>query len=428
MKERMIALVDCNNFYASCERVFNPRLKGKPVVVLSNNDGCIVARSNEAKALGIEVGTPVFKAESILKSRGGAIFSSNYALYGDMSGRVMEVLSQFTPEMEIYSIDESFLELSHLGIKDYPQLGQEIRERVRQWTGIPVSIGIGPTKTLAKVANRFAKRTPECQGVMTLNSPEEIKKLLAMTEVGDIWGIGHRYARFLNRQGILNGLQFRESRDEWIRTHMTVVGLRTAWELRGIPCIEMEEAPDPKKGIVSSRSFGRPVESLQELEEALAEYVTRGAEKLRKQHSVADWIHVFLMTNRFKEEDAQYNNLFGKPISRPTSHTGELIKEAPRCLRVIYRPGFRYKKTGVMFTGIQPEEVLPLSLWEAQESPPLEKYSRLMETIDQINHDWGRSTIQSAAAGVSRNWKMRQFFLSPRYTTRWDQIPQLTLP
>jgi DNA polymerase V len=427
MKEHMIALVDCNNFYASCERVFNPKLKDKPVVVLSNNDGCIVARSNEAKALGIEVGTPAFKAETLLKAHGGFLFSSNYALYGDISGRVMEVLSQFSPDMETYSIDESFLELSHLGVQDYAALGREIRDRVRQWTGIPVSIGIGPTKTLAKVANRYAKRNPQCQGVLALATPGEITHLLEQIKVENIWGVGGQYARFLNRWGIFTGLQLREARDEWIRSHMTVMGLRTVWELRGIPCIEMEEALPAKKGIVSSRSFGRPVESLTELEEALAEYVARGAEKLRKQRSVASWIHVFLMTNRFKEEDAQYNNFFGIPLNRPTAFTGELIGAAHRCLKVIYRPGFKYKKTGVMLTGIQPEEVLPLSLWETGKLPPLEKYNRLMETIDRINHEWGRNTIQSAAAGTTRRWKMRQFSLSPRYTTCWDQIPTLKL-
>ena len=424
----IIAMVDCNNFYASCERVFNPRYTDKPVVVLSNNDGCVVARSNEAKAIGIDMGTPIFKCRELVEHHGGVILSSNYALYGDLSRRVMETLSPFTPEMEIYSIDEAFLILSQMSIRNYTEYGQIIRKTVKQWTGIPVSVGIASTKTLAKIANRFAKRTPAFNGVFVLENESMTDAYLHKIDVQDIWGIGSQHGKFLHQHGISNGYALKDSRDEWIRKHLSVVGLRMVWELRGIPCIEMEEAPPPKKGIVSSRSFGRPVESLAELKEALAEYVSRGAEKLRRQDCVVSYLHVFLMTNRFKPEELQYSNWYGIPLETPTCHTGELIRRAHHCLEQIYLPGYRYKKVGMMFTGISPASCIPLTLFPASELEcSLDDRRPLMGTIDQINRAWGRNTIQSAAAGIQKTWRMRQASISPRYTTRWEELPRVRI-
>jgi DNA polymerase V len=415
----LFALVDCNNFYVSCERVFNPIIEGKPVVVLSNNDGNVVARSNEAKALGVQFGAPAFECENLIK-KGVYAFSSNYALYGDMSQRVMNTLSGFAPEMEIYSIDEAFLSFSRLpSVKDLTGYAFQIRRTVKRWTGIPTSIGIGPTKTLAKLANKLAKRNPEHRGVFNIIEHPETDKLLDGVRVEDVWGIGVQYTKLLNLNGIFTALQLKNAPDRWVKKHMTITGLRTVWELRGHSCIPLEEVPPPKKGIISSRSFGRPVESLAELKEALASYVSRAAGKLRAQRSVALFITVFLGTNPFKDEP-QYHNSITSRLPVPTSHTVELIRHAHRGLEELYRSGFHYKRTGVFLTEIMPEDHAQLNLFS---SPSSGKQDILMKTIDRINMRWGNNTVIYAAEGIQKGWRMRQLRLSPRFTTQWEEIP-----
>ncbi|MFO7667562.1 MAG: Y-family DNA polymerase, partial [Desulfobacterales bacterium] len=337
----VFALADCNNFYVSCERVFNPKLERKPVVVLSNNDGCVVSRSNEAKALGIKMGAPVFELSDIIKRHGVKIFSSNYALYGDMSQRVMETISGFAEDVEIYSIDEAFLDLSGFSHENLTDYGSRIRTAVKKWTGIPVSIGIAETKTLAKIANKIAKKSPETKGVLdlTISSAKEIA--LAATKVSDIWGIGGSYSAFIEKTGIKTALQLRDA-DSYltnrIKRKMGVWGTRIIEELKGIPCYSVETCPQPKKGITVSRTFKHPIESLYELKEALATYVSTGAEKLRKENAATSSISVFLHTSRFKKEDFYYRI---KTIDLPvaTMDTGELIRYAGQGLEDIYRKG-----------------------------------------------------------------------------------------
>jgi len=416
----IFALVDCNNFYVSCERVFNPKLEGKPVIVLSNNDGCVVARSDEVKALGVKMGIPAFKCKDLIKKHRIHVYSSNYALYGDMSQRVMDTLAQFTPDLEIYSIDEAFLSLSGFTSLNLTQYGKHIKNTIKKWTGIPVSIGISPTKTLAKVANHIAKKNPQFEGVFDITEHPQIDVLLDSIEVADVWGIGYQYSQFLNQNGIYTALQLKNAPDKWIKKHLTVVGLRTVDELRGISCIPLEQVAPPKKGIISSRSFGRPVETLAELKEAVATYVSRAAEKLRSQKSVASCVHVFLTTNRFKDEP-QYSNYatFWLPI--PTAYTPDLIHYAHQNLEKMFKPGYRYKKAGIMLTGILSQQQVQLNLITPSYHPSREKI--LMKTIDQINARWGSDTVKYAVAGIQRLWKMRQSKKSPRFTTYWKEIP-----
>ncbi len=416
----MFALVDCNNFYVSCERVFMPSLEGRPVVVLSNNDGNVVARSNEVKALGLEFGAPYHKCRDFIARYGVQVFSSNYALYGDLSLRVMETLARFSPSMEIYSIDEAFLHLPSSRRFDIMEWGSRIRATVRQWTGIPVSIGIGPTKTLAKLANRLAKKRFPDRGVFDISGCTDMDDLLESVFVGDIWGIGHSYSAMLARHGVTNARQFRGLPDHWIKKRMTVTGLRTAWELRGRPCLDLEEMAPPRKGIVSSRSFGRPVESLGELREALASYVGRAAAKLRRQGSAASFLGVFLATNRFKAEP-QYSNFTAVRLPVPSSYTPELLVPALACLESIYRPGFRYKKTGIMLSEIVAECDAVRSLFEDQGASGRKR--RLSETVDRINGRLGAGRLFYAAEGMGKSWQMRRSLLSPAYTTRWSEIP-----
>src|SRR4029434_9630627 len=295
----MFALLDCNNFYVSCERLFQPALLGKPVVVLSNNDGCVIARSDEAKALGIPMGLPAFKLADLVKAHPIEVYSSNYTLYGDLSARVMTTLTQWTPDVEVYSIDEAFLKFATLPPAALTVYGQSMRATIQQWTGIPVSIGIAPTKTLAKLANRLAKRSP--QGVVTLTASSEIEATLACTRVEDIWGIGPGYTRRLKLYDIRTAMQLRDANDRWIRQQLGVVGQRTVWELRGISCLPLELCPPPKQSLMVSRSFGRPITSLTEMREAVATYTTRAAEKLRRHDVAAGVVTVFLMTNRFTD-------------------------------------------------------------------------------------------------------------------------------
>jgi len=422
--QNIYALADCNNFYASCERVFNPELKGVPVVVLSNNDGIVIARSNEAKAIGIPMGAPAFKNRELFEKYGVKVFSSNYAFYGDMSARVMDILAEFTPELEIYSIDEAFLRLNGFEKMNLLNYAQQIRHAVIRWTGIPLSIGIGPTKTLAKIANRIAKKNPKYNGVFNIINHPECDKILDSIEVGDVWGIGPRYSKLLRKHNILTALQLRDTSDNWIKENLTVVGLRTVWELRGKPCIELEKAPPAKKCITSSRSFGEAVETLDKLKEAAASYMTRAAAKLRNQHSLASFIQIYVTTNRFKDVP-QYSKSLTIKLPIPTASTSELVRTANRALDKIYKTGYKYKKTGVILGGIISDKQMQPDLFMTLYSDS--QYSKLMKTIDEINSRWGRYTVKLATIGFKHSWTMRQTMRSPRYTTRWDEIKVINI-
>lgn len=422
----IFALADCNNFYVSCERVFNPKLEGKPVVVLSNNDGCIVSRSNEAKALGIKMGAPVFELSHIIKRHKVKVFSSNYALYGDMSQRVMETLSGFAEDIEIYSIDEAFLDLSVVAYENLADYGKKICSAVKQWTGIPVSIGMAPTKTLAKIANKTAKKSPETNGVMDLTVSSGIESALAATQVADIWGIGSSYSEFLEKAGVKNALQLRDAGSHItnrIKRKMGVRGTRIIQELKGIPCYSVETSPLPKKGITASRTFKHPIENLSELKEAIATYISIGAEKLRMENLVTSSLSVFLMTSRFKVEDFYYDF---KTIELPvaTSDTGELIGYAGKVLEEIYNKGRMYKKAGIMFKDLIQNTRIQRGLFDTRDRIRSEK---LMKTLDAVNLKMGSGTLVYAATGLADAGSWHTVFnkRSPFYTTNWNQIPEV---
>jgi DNA polymerase V len=406
----MFALVDCNNFYVSCERVFRPDLNDRPVVVLSNNDGCIISRSEEAKQLGIKMGEPAFKIAAFLERNQVTVFSSNYALYGDLSHRVMQTLGQFTPELEVYSIDEAFLNLTGLPV-DWTAYARTIRETV--------SIGVAPTKVLAKVANHRAKKIPEQKGVCVLEDPEEIAEALKNLAVGEVWGIGRQYKKLLHSIQVHTAWDFLQLDDDWVRRRMTVVGLRIKKELAGIACLEMELIPPAKKVICTSRSFGEDQTALAPIKEAVATYAARCAEKLRRQHSSAGMLMVFLHTNSFKEDEPQYARNLVCKLPVPTNSTIELIRYATAALRAIYREGYRYKKAGVIVMEIGPEDRIQGSLFDRVDR---EKHAAVMRKIDALNAKYGRDTIKVAAQGVGGKWKLRQERLSPCYTTRWSDI------
>lgn len=419
-RKRVFALIDCNNFYASCERVFDPALKHRPVVILSNNDGCAVAMSNEAKALGISVGTPIFKVRELVEKNRVAVLSSNYSLYGDMSQRVMDVISRYSPEIEYYSIDEAFLRLEGLNVR-YEEYGREIRETVRQWTGIPVSVGIAATKTLAKIANRFAKREKDRRGVLDISDGKNIDPLLERTMVEDIWGVGPRNAAKLNRKGIMTALQLKNVDDTWARKNLGgIVGLRTVWELRGISCMPIEAVRPDKKQVITSRSFGTPVGDFDSLAEALMNYAARGAEKLRRQNSIASALQVFINTNRFKENEPQYNNSALMKLPEATAYTPTLQGYARELLKKIYRDGYRYKKTGVVLMGIVPETTLDDGLFT--DRARVEKEKRLMLALDSVKRQYGAETLRVGGNGRRHAWAMRRDYLSRRFTTDWNEL------
>jgi DNA polymerase V len=416
--QALFALIDCNNFYVSCERLFQPMLHGKPVVVLSNNDGCVIARSDEAKALGIPMGLPAFKLTDLVKKHSIEVYSSNYTLYGDLSARVMTTLTQWTPDVEVYSIDEAFLQFSPLPLDALTAYGQSMRAMIHQWTGIPVSIGIGPTKTLAKLANRLAKRSPEAQGVVALTSASQIEAILTQTPIGDIWGIGPGYTRRLHAHEITTALQLRQVNDRWVRQELGIVGLRLVWELRGISCLPLALCPPPKQSLMVSRSFGRPITTLIEMREAVATYMTRAAEKLRRSHVAAGVLTVFLMTSRFRDEP-QYTNSVTMPLPVATQDTAELIRYALRGVEQIFREGYRYQKVGVILTALVPAHQVQPHLFDRHDR---ERSQKLMAAIDTINTEWGSGTIRYAAVGLRPAWIMRCTRRSPRYTTRWEEL------
>jgi DNA polymerase V len=419
----MYALVDCNNFYASCERVFNPAIRTQPVVVLSNNDGCVIARSNEAKALGFKMGDPYFKVKTQLARHGVAVFSSNYALYGDMSQRVMQTLEQLAPTVEIYSIDEAFLELSGFAEEAMATLAARIRRTVRQWTGIPVSVGIGPTKTLAKAANRIAKQRPAACGVWSLLTPSSQHEALSQLPVGDVWGIGRQWSKLLESHGVTTALAFSEQSDAWLKKHFNVVGQRTAWELRGVPCIPIELAPPPRKGIMVSRSFGRRLTEFQQVREALAAYVTRVGEKLRREHRHARQMMIFLHNSPFDGKEAFVSRQASFQLPHPTSDTAELIHHACEALGRIFCPGVHYSKCGVMLTELTPDTQNQGDFLDTRDTA---RSKQLMASVDAINRRMGRDTVFYAASGVKRDWTMAATMKSHHFTTDWGQIMRVT--
>ncbi|MFA6121731.1 MAG: Y-family DNA polymerase [Sideroxydans sp.] len=418
-----IALVDCNNFYVSCERVFNPNLEGKPVVVLSNNDGCAVARSNEVKTLGIKMGEPWFKMEKLARQHGIIALSSNYTLYGEMSSRVMSILSNFSPQQEIYSIDECFLDLSgfaHLSLAEY---GLRIQQTVKQSTGIPVCVGIAETKTLAKLANHCAKkRLAGNDGVCDFGMLGDVERstLYASIPVGEIWGVGYKHTEKLQTLGIQTVEDLRTSALERIRKHFSVVLVRTVQELNDIPCIELEDAGVPRQQIMVSRSFGTKVSSLSELSESVAQYATLAAEKLRHDGSVASSLCVFIRTDPFKEGEKQYHNSVIVPLPIPSDNTSHLVGAALAGLKQIYLGSFRYKKSGVLLMTLQPKATMQHDLFEVADHQA--KSDSLMQVMDAINHKMGKGSLSTGASGIRQRWSMRREKKSQNYTSSWSEL------
>ncbi len=424
-KQPLFALVDVNNFYVSCERVFNPKLENVPVVVLSNNDGCAVARSAEVKALGVKMGTPWFKMKALAREHGIIAMSSNYTLYGDMSNRVTSVLREFSPDLEVYSIDESFLRvesLVHLH-GNATAMGQTMRNRIRVWTGLPVCAGFGSTKTLAKFANHLAKKNPVFNGVCDLSVMQraELDAWMAKIEVSEIWGVGRRIAARLAVMNIQTVYDFIQADTKRLRAQFGVVVERTANELRGICCLELEDVAPPKKQIMASRSFGQMVCELHELGEAVTSHVARAAEKLRAQASVAGAIHVFVETNRFRVDDEQYHGGVVVPLPEVTDDTMTLTNAALAGLRHIYRAGFAFKKCGIMLMELSSTANRQETLFD--DAPARLRSAKTMAVLDAINKEWGQGTLRSGAAGVTKRWAMRSENRSPRYTTQWDELP-----
>lgn len=419
------ALVDCNNFYASCERVFNPKLRNKPIVVLSNNDGCVISRSNEAKSLGIPMGAPAFKFRDIFEKHDVHVFSTNFTLYGDMSHRVMSILKEFSPNIEIYSVDEAFLTLDDIPVKSLTVYCRLIHDTILHWTGIPVSIGIGTTKTLAKAGSELGKKNPSLRGVC--NTMFETDNKLAQLHVSDVWGVGRQYSSLLLRHNITTALALKNTSDTWIRRHMTIQGLRTIFELRGTPCIEIEEAATAKKTILTSRTFGKETKEYNELAEAIASFTARACEKLRGQHSVAWHIMVFTQTNPHKEIP-QYRNAYTITLPEPSNYTPIFISAALQGLRKIYRKQFTYKRAGVILTGISHDNTIQLNLFSQIDAPLIshERQRVLMKIVDHLNHTWGRNTLTYAITGTKKPWHMRQLKRSLRFTTRWEDLLQVT--
>ena len=418
----VFALVDCNNFYASCERVFNPKLNGQPIVVLSNNDGCVVARSNEAKALGIGMGVPEFQIRPLLSAHRVQVFSSNYTLYGDMSQRVMETLEQFSPDVEVYSIDEAFLSLVGFEPRGLIEHGRLIRRTVPQWTGIPVSVGIAETKTLAKIANRIAKRTLDTGGVFDLLACPDREALLGRVAVEDVWGIGPNHARLLKQHDITTALQLRGVDDQWIRKRMGIVGLRLVMELRGVSCLDLEQCPPPKQSLTCSRAFGKLISTLKEMEEAVSVYTSRVAEKLRCERLATTVLTVCLTTNEFNE-GPQYSNALTLKLPIATDSTADLIRCALQGIRAIYRDGYLYKKAVVVLTSLVPVSQTQADLFDSQDR---RKFTRLMTALDAVNDRWGAGTLHYASSGITKAWETRFHRRSPAYTTDWDELPVVT--
>ncbi len=419
----VFALVDCNNFYASCEKLFRPDLKDTPVVVLSNNDGCVVARSREAKSLGIKMGVPAFQIKAEMQRHGILAFSSNYALYADLSSRVMRTLEEMAPRVEVYSIDEAFLDLT--GIESAISLvefGQQVRERIGHWIGITVCVGIAPTKTLAKLANHAAKKYPATQGVVDLTNPDRQRRLLALVPVDDVWGVGRRLSTRLNALGITTALDLANASPRAIRDQFSVVLERTVRELNGESCIELEEIPPTKKQLVCSRSFGVKVTQFELLREAVCEYATRATEKLRKEQQQAKVLTVFIRTSPFKDNEPQYSNSASGELLIPSCDTRDFIELANHLLKRIWKDGFRYAKAGVMLSDFYDPGMFQPGLFD--DVSTRSNSQQLMSVLDTINQS-GAGKVFFAGQGTKKDWSMKREHLSPAYTTRWDQLPRV---
>ena len=416
---KKIALIDCNSFYVSCEKLFNPKIRKKPVVVLSNNDGCIVSRSNEAKALGIKMGEPYFKAKDIIVKNNVHVFSSNYSLYGDLSRRVMRTLKRFNSDIEVYSIDEAFIDLSNFPDNEVENVAQEIRSTVLQWTGIPTSIGIAKTKTLSKVANHIAKK--KLSGVTNLIGVEDIDPILEKIEINDVWGVGKQLTKFYHKNGIYNAKQLKNKSNTWIKKSSNVLSSRTSMELRGIPCIDLETITSRRKSCVVSRSFGQRVEKFQELREAVAKYCLNASEKIRSESLIAKSITVFIRTSLFQSRFGYYSN--SKTIDFPiaTSNSIEIVKAALTGLETIFKNSYQYQKAGVMLTGLSNSND-GKNLFSSEKD---EKINSLMRSIDNTNNRYGRATLSLASAGVHKKWNMRRQHSSKIDTADYYCLPTI---
>jgi DNA polymerase V len=416
------ALVDCNNFYASCERVFEPHLVGRPIIVLSNNDGCVVARSAEAKALGVAMGTPLFQVRDIIKKHSVVVRSSNYALYGDMSERVMNILSASAPDHEVYSIDEIFLDLERLAVSDLSEWCRDLRQRVRQWTGIPVSIGVGQTKTLSKIANKLAKATADDDGVFIL-TPGVMQNCLYKTQVGDVWGIGKRWSKMLCGRGIETALDLRNAQDGWVRQRMGVVGLRTVHELRGISCHDLETVTPDKKTTCCSRTFASASSDKDQVQSAVLSYAERAVEKIRHAGQVCRVVQVFIRTDRYDENTPPYSISTLETLMTPTADSRVVVAAALRIFQQIWRNGIPYRKAGVLLLELSSDKDVSPSLFVDQ----LSGSEPLMKALDKVNARFGRGSIGLGLSPKGAKWRMRQERLSPRYTTRWCDIPHVQI-
>ena len=422
---QLFALVDVNNFYVSCERVFAPKLEGVPMVVLSNNDGCAVARSAEVKALGVKMATPWFQMKDLAKQHGIQAYSSNYTLYGDMSSRVVEVLRRFTPNLEVYSIDESFLQIETV-LKQYADptsLGQIIKQDVKDTTGLPVCVGIGTSKTLAKLANHLAKKHPQFAGVCDISSTpkEALYQWMAETAVGEVWGIGSKTAKKLKDLKINSVFDLVQASPQAMRQQFGVVIERICYELRGVSCLQLEEVAPAKQQIISSRSFGKPVTSMEELAESVATHAARGAEKLRSQKSVTGALTIFVQTNPHKPFEPQHHQSITVVLSDPSDNTLTLTSAALKGLKQIYKTGFKYKKAGVILNLLADKPTMQQSLFDDIEVKG--KSAGLMKAMDSINSRFGNAAIKTAASGTKQDWQMRSGNRSPNYTTQWDELP-----
>lgn len=412
------ALVDCNNFYCSCERLFRPELKNIPVVVLSNNDGCIVARSQEVKDLGIKMATPLFKVMDLIKQHQVQVFSSNYTLYGDISARVMQTLETFSPQTEVYSIDEAFLDLS--GFSNLEAYGQTIRKTVYRHVGVPVCVGIAPTKTLSKLANYAAKKFKATGGVVDLTDPERQKKLLAITPVSEIWGVGRKHTRSLEQIGIKTALGLAQMDTRQIRRRYSVVMERTVRELNGEACFDLEHSPEPKQQIMCSRSFGEKITDYSSLRESICEFAARAAEKLRGEGQLAHVVNVFIRTSPFVETDPNYSNSATGKLIYPSSDTRDILALTTKIFDAIWKDGYRYAKAGIMLGGFCSPNQIQYDLFTPKKDEP--NRDKLMQAIDTLNHS-GHGQIWFGGQRPKKDWFMKQANLSPAYTTRWDCLP-----
>lgn len=411
----MFALIDGNNFYVSCERVFNPALDGKPVVVLSNNDGCIISRSNEAKTLGLKMAEPIFKRKDFIKQNNVTVFSSNYTLYGDLSNRMMNILRGFSPEVEVYSIDEAFINLDGI-LCNWEAYGKQIKSTIYQNIGIPVGVGIAPTKTLAKVANKIAKKQ---NGVFIIDSARVRDWAIRNTDVGDVWGIGRQYAKLLNGIGVHTAYDFAKLDSIWIRKHMSVVGLRVKEELLNRSCISMEMTIQPKQNIATTRAFGKKLSNFDAISEAVSTHAIRCAEKLRRQKSVARFLTVFIHTDPFSERERYVSKSVTITLSMDSNSNNELVMAAMKGLKQIFETGLLYKKAGVIVSGISSDTFIQGNLFTGELN---KTFKTLSKVTDQLNNQFGKDMVRLGVQGFSKDWHLKQDNLSQRYTTRWDEL------